>query len=502
MSNIPAPPILLAATINPAAVPRDQWATRIAQARRCGMNSVVVPPGPDPDFAAECDAQGIPVIVRTDAPAGTPYSDVEYDALKAFAEGATEFVFGDAPFTRARFAARRAALFAASFAHILAGGEHRESLKASPGLRVSEVATKQNGAVVFVENASDTETVSGYVPPFLPDITLRPREIFAYVHDAPVGGPVEGGKFLASYVGLVKSDAKILSAHIRPSGFEGARVFVYGEPGETKEVVLFHGSERGQSISITFSDAPLMYPVGVSQIIALPTELAGRTFLPLDNENAPVIIGPDDVTEHDDDFATVEVAPGRTHTLYSLDTEGAVTAINIAVPGITAPPPPAVWQAANDTDFAALDFDDSDWLQIEEPTAINTLGVGGEQNGWYRARIESPVGASGTLQFAACSEGVTVYINGVRASDSDSTPEGNQTRTLGTASFEVELREGENVIAVSVSGTARREGEPQGIYGLVTLFVPGSCWLMEVTRWKFRVGAYADEATVTVRIAL
>ena len=222
---------------------------------------------------------------------------IEYTALSALANGAKTFsIPADLP-AEERFAARRVAHFMTTWRHILESGTLRTGLKASPGLVVSEVGTKENGAIVFVQNPSETDTVSGYVPPFLPEITLKPRTIFAYVHDAPIGEPVPGGKFLASYVGLVKSDAHVLAAHIRPAPFEGARLYVYGEPGETREVVLFHGSERGQGVQVTFADAPqVIENAAPSQIIALSTFHAGRTFFPADDA-APVIIGGDDLDE-------------------------------------------------------------------------------------------------------------------------------------------------------------------------------------------------------------
>src|SRR5205085_645824 len=136
----------------------------------------------------------------------------------------------------------------------------------------------------------------------LPEITVGARDVFPWVHDTPLGF---GGKYLHSYAGIVKSDAHILCAHIRPDPFDGIRVYVYGEPGEQKEVVLFSGNDRGRAQMVTFSpDAPQVYDVGASQIVALTTEMAGRTFLPpTESENAPVLFGPDDVREHDNEYA-------------------------------------------------------------------------------------------------------------------------------------------------------------------------------------------------------
>ena len=86
--------------------------------------------------------------------------------------------------------------------------------------------------------------------PYLPEITVGEREVFPWVHDAPLGF---GGKYLHSYAGIVKSDAQILCAHIRPDPFDGIRVYVYGSPGEEKEVVLFSGNDKGRAQIVGFS---------------------------------------------------------------------------------------------------------------------------------------------------------------------------------------------------------------------------------------------------------
>ncbi|MBC8139264.1 MAG: beta galactosidase jelly roll domain-containing protein [Fibrella sp.] len=399
-------------------------------------------------------------------------------------------------------ASKRVALWAKTWKHILLHGEHKRGLKGSDGLRVSETATKQNGGILFVDNPDKENAVTGHVAPYLPEVRLKPRELFPYVHDAPIGEPVEGGKYLASYVGLVKSDAPVLTAHIRPYPFEGARVYVYGEPGETKEVVLFHGSERGQSVMVTFSDAPLVYPLGPSQVVALPANLAGRTFFAENGDNAPVIIGPDDVREHGDDFATVEVAPGKTHSLFSLSTEGAITEINIVAPDLATPPVLSEWRSAFEPDYTAPDFDDSGWIEMKEPTSMIALGNGNNPYGWYRAGIESPVTASGTLHFAACTDRLVLYVNGVRVGASDIPPEDNHAGVPHTATFEIELTVGRNVLAVLADNLGLIKGdwqigkgqekEKKGIYGPVTLNVPGACWMIDVTKWRFQGTLYGE----------
>ncbi len=468
-------------------------------------------------WTAWYDAWGQPHHTRSAA-------DIAYASLRCFAEGACGYNyyvyhggtnFGYTPMyiqttsydydaqisetgrlTEKWRASKRVALWAKTWKHILLHGENKRGLKGSDGLRVSETATKQNGGIVFVDNPDKENAVTGHVAPYLPEVRLRPRELFPYVHDAPIGDPVEGGNYLASYVGLVKSDAPVLTAHIRPHPFEGARVYVYGDPGETKEVVLFHGAERGQALEVAFTDAPLVYPVGPSQIVALPAELAGRTFFVENAENAPVIIGPDDVREHGDDFATVEVAPGKTHTLFSILPSGAITEINIVAPDLPAPPTLGPWESRAEPDYTAPDFDDSGWTEISEPTSMIALGNGNNPYGWYRAEVESPVTASGRIHFAACTDRLILYVNGARVGASDIPPEDNHAGIAHTATFDVELTEGRNVLTVLADNLGLikgdwqigkgQENEKKGIYGPVTLNVPGACWMIDISKWRFR----------------
>jgi hypothetical protein len=176
---------------------------------------------------------------------------------------------------------RRISLFREAFADIFETGTRRDGLSVFGDLVASEITTKERGSVIFVENTSNQigdPTVTGSVFPLLETITLSPGEIFPIIHDAPIG---PSARYLDAYAGLVKSEAKVLTAHIRSDPFLGVRLFVYGDFNTQKQVVLFNAGERGESIDITFTDMPQVIPHGVSQIIALPTVLAGHVyFLP------------------------------------------------------------------------------------------------------------------------------------------------------------------------------------------------------------------------------
>ncbi len=170
---------------------------------------------------------------------------------------------------------RRARLFWELLSSMLSEGEFRERVLATGGLRASSWSTREKGSLVLIENPTE-ETLTGAVFPGIAQITLGPGEIFPWVHDFPLG---PSASYLSAYAGLVKCDARLIAAHIRPDPFVGARIFVYGEIGETKNLVLFGGG-RGEETKVTFTDAPQILSLAESEIISLPESLADQLFLP------------------------------------------------------------------------------------------------------------------------------------------------------------------------------------------------------------------------------
>ena len=189
------------------------------------------------------------------------------DLLRALAHGERP------SFSQAR--SRRTRMFLETVEPILTEGEFIDGLLATGGLRASEWRTRERGSVTLVENPTDAPR-TGAVFPGLPSISLAPGEIFPWVHDLPLG---PSDRYLAAYAGLVKCDAFLLAAHIRPDPFVGARVFVWGEIGSTRPVVLFGGG-RGEECAVTFTEIPQVFAVAESQVVALPPDLAEAAHIP------------------------------------------------------------------------------------------------------------------------------------------------------------------------------------------------------------------------------
>lgn len=466
-------------------------------------------------WTAWYDAWGQPHHTRSAA-------DLEYASLRCFAEGAcgynyyvfhggTNFGYTpmylqttsydyDAPISETGRltdkwrASRRVALFAQTFKEILLTGEHRRGLPTfgDERLRVHETKTAQQGGILWLDNPDKDETITGAVPPYVSEVTLAPRTLLPWVHDVPIGA---ANKYLSAYAGLVKSDAFVLAAHVLPDPFEGARVYVCGTPGDTREVVLFNGNERGQAVSVTFdADAPRLFTAGPSQIVALSTEMAGRLWLHPDDENAPVLIGPDDVREQSALDFVGEFAPGESHTVYALRPNGELSETTFDAPALPAPPALSAWRTLAEPNFAAPDFDDSDWLELDEPTNMIALGNGANPYGWYRATITMDEATSATLHFSACSDRLTLFVNGARVGSSPIPPE--DRRGDWTATFDVQLHGGENTLCVFADGLGLIKGdwqigkgqehEKKGIYGPVMLTPDSGCYQIEVSRWRFQ----------------
>jgi len=448
-------------------------------------------------------------------------ADVEYASLRCWAEGACGYNyyvyhggtnFGFTPMylqttgydydaqlsetgrlTDKWRASRRVALFAQTFREILLTGEHRTNLTARGGLRVTETTSRQRGSIVWIDNPDAEKNVTGSVLPYLPEVTLGPRQLLPWVHDTPIGA---GPNYLAAYAGLVKSDAPVLTAHILPDPYEGVRVYVYGEPDESREIVLFNGAQRGESVTVTFADAPRLYPIGPSQIVALSTALAGRTWLHPTDENAPVLFGADDVREHDSEFAEIELAPGREHQLYSLLPNGELTDLNVVAPPLPSPPALTAWQTIATPDYTTPDFDDAAWQEVDDLATQGNMipHLGANPYGWYRAVVEAPDAGEATLHFAACSDRLTLWVNGARIGSAAVPPE--DRRTDWEATFEdIPLVAGRNVLIILADGLGLVKGdwqigkgqehEKKGIYGPVTLTLPGACYQIDVSRWRF-----------------
>lgn len=208
-----------------------------------------------------------------------PLSDRDF--LRPLAQGVP--APGPAPLRRTR-------LFLETVGQALSGGEFVPRLPATNGLSASEWRTRQQGSVAFVQNPTDAP-VTGGVFPGLSEITLEPGDVFPWVHDFPIG---PSATYLSAYAGLVKCDARLLTAHIRPDPFVGARVFVWGTPGTTRTVVLF-GSKGGEETAVTFSGVPQVYEAAESQVVAVPESLADEVYPPADPQGslAPTTIGPD-----------------------------------------------------------------------------------------------------------------------------------------------------------------------------------------------------------------
>jgi hypothetical protein len=122
------------------------------------------------------------------------------------------------------------------------------------------------------------------------------------------------------------------------------------------------------------------------------------------------------------------------------------------------------------------------------------LGNGSNPYGWYRATVTNDEATSATIHFAACSDRLTLWVNGERIGSSPVPPE--DRRGDWTATFNINLREGPNTLCVLADGLGLIKGdwqigkgqehEKKGIYGPVTITPDGGCYQIDVARWRFQ----------------
>ena len=191
----------------------------------------------------------------------------------AWAQGAREVVCAVTT-AKQLWELRPLALFAAALGEPLRSGTYHTHLRAPKGFSASEWRTGQQGSLFFVTNITEAPVMGSVFPAFA-DKTLAAGETVIWPHDFPLG---LSENYLAAYAGLVKSEAPLLTAHIRPDPFPGARIFVTGIPGERAEVAVFNAGP-GELVEVVFGELPAVFAAGVSQVIAVPEQLAPHLWL-------------------------------------------------------------------------------------------------------------------------------------------------------------------------------------------------------------------------------
>lgn len=215
--------------------------------------------------------------------------------------------------TEALLSLRPLALLARTFGGIICEGSFRALSLVTGELRATEWITPQRGGLVLIENPTG-HPCQGSVFPLFEELTLPPGGIVACLHDTPIGN---SSSYLAAYAGLVKSEAQVITAQIRPDPFAGIRLFVSSPQGTQCELVLFNAGP-GQATQLTFTSSPQVVPVPPSQVVTLPEELSGRVWV--GEGESPTWIGPDDVLAS----RTVTMGP---HRLWELSAAGELTEV-------------------------------------------------------------------------------------------------------------------------------------------------------------------------------
>ena len=172
--------------------------------------------------------------------------------------------------------------------------------------------------------------------------------------------------------------------------------------------------------------------------------------------------------------------------------------MNVAAPALPDAPLLSDWQTIAEPNYSSPDFDDRDWQELDEPTSMIALGNGSNPYGWYRAHLHLPDGDAGDAQlhFAACTDRLTLWVNGEKIGSSQIPPEDRRDGRDWPAQFDIRLQGGDNVLCVLADNLGLIKGdwqigkgqehEKKGIYGPVTLTPSGGCTQINVSRWFFK----------------
>jgi hypothetical protein len=285
-------------------------------------------------------------------------------------------------------------------------------------------------------------------------------------------------------------------------------MIVSGETGRraSREPVILtlqDGSKQEIEVAYPRDDVPVEYTVKGLKVLAVNNLTAALTWL-LEKDIA--VFGPDFVRDFslnssgytiDDEYHGVDGFPAepRFLTIYS-----GADKIESKIIRPDRPRFPTVlwdWEVRVGSPEIKPEFDDSDWSKSNTPRdMLLELDNYWHEYGWYRANMNSPRDGKAVIRFSKIGDRVVLFVNGERVGETDYHAE--------TAEFEVDLKKGDNVLAILANslGVTNHPAHwgpmlgflvmPKGIAGPVTVKLPGKDEFREVKSWRFRSGLFGE----------
>jgi len=217
--------------------------------------------------------------------------------------------------------------------------------------------------------------------------------------------------------------------------------------------IVVNADQRIHIVALDETHAPTTWALdGAGVLIGAPAIGQWRGAAPLRIQvRLPIQRGRYKLTFYPDAaLRAVAKADGVSNTRY----DKAARRIDLALATDNSRPTPVLlyrWQMAADLAEVAPGFDDKRWAESSHPLPLGDAG-----HGWYRCRFESPKAKRAKLVFENFADSVTLYLNGQYVDQSPTKRLVDAPRRFrNSATFDVQVARGDNVLAVLVKNWGR-----------------------------------------------
>jgi beta-galactosidase len=293
---------------------------------------------------------------------------------------------------------------------------------------------------------------------------------------------------LAPGVTLVSSTLPVLTRAVHDGVVS---VVIYGQPGDTGEIVLKNRAPQRVTVpeqGVAETTVANVTPGLDVRLLVINQDLTLNTWLVGSRDRQTLVFGPAFVRGIEEKNG--RVASVLMERFYGAPSPGRVSvygargpAVHLIAPANTAiesAPAPALgaWTMAV-TSEADPAFDDRAWFKSPTPPPLGADGDNGNF-GWYRTTVNAPAAGRGTLQFKF-KDNVVVFVNGQR---------------LAEPNAPADYKAGANTVAILAAHIGRNKGynflgdittyDTKGITSDVVLNLAGQ--KQTLTDWRLRGG--------------
>ncbi|HPG39197.1 MAG TPA: beta-galactosidase [bacterium] len=343
------------------------------------------------------------------------------------------------------------------------------------------VREQEQTHILFVENSYQLPVTSPLVmdQDTLDTITVPGNSIIPVVINYPLGE-----------TGIIDYSTAFVQNIFK--GLDGKHYILLSGPAGHTAKIKMTGENKSQEFKITFSPDNTVSSFKFAQFVVLSANdrLAGRVQI-MDIKNGQIaVFGPELVRSWkvtgDKIKLEADIAPQCRQAIFYGDGKGGITIPVQSQERRSELPQLKTWTYREETPVWESDYDDSDWLDINDPVSMQLLNNTFAGYGWYRARFDSPVAAIAKLTFTGAADRISVWFNGDRV--------GNTLNHSGKdpIGFTIKVEKGENVIAVLAENLGLRQPgiqsdpvlipEEKGLFGPVYIGIRA----LPVDNWRYK----------------